>query len=100
VVERFLRFCSVAVDGLGVAVSATALSGTLALTPTAPPPDLDSTELEVSSVVVWLRTTWPSGSNFSSVRVVASVSMSAETRTTALPGPMTCASMDSTFLPR
>jgi len=53
-------------------------------------------EVVWSSVLVWVRTTWPSGSYFSEVNVVASVSISAETRTTALPGPI-AVDIDSTF---
>ena len=72
----------------------------LALTPVAPPAARDSDELVVSSVCVCERTTWPSGFHFSAVVVIASVSMSAETRTTALPGPITVASIVSTFFER
>ena len=82
------------------ASTAAAFSGTLALTPMAPPPERVSVVLLVSSVVVCVRTTWPSGSYFSAEMVVASVSMSAETRTTAWPGPMTWASIVSTLRPR
>ena len=65
--------------------------------PTAPPDARVSADAMVSSVDVCVRTTWLSGSYFSWVRVVASVSISADTRTTALPGPITAASSVSTF---
>ena len=55
---------------------------------------------ESSSLMVLVRTTWPSGSNFSSVRVMVSQLMSAETRTTAWPSPSTFSSMPSAFLER
>ncbi len=43
----------------------------------------------VSSLIVVLRATWPSGSNFSSVRGRVSQLKSTDTRTTAWPGPST-----------
>ena len=71
----------------------------LLATPGTPPfpPVVDST---LSSLSVVIRGTWPSGSNFSSVRVKESKLISAATRTTACPGPTTVSNIPSAFLAR
>jgi len=96
---RFLRLLSLMLPVRAGAASVTGLSGVLPETPVAPPVRC-SVELVTSSVWVCVRTTCPSGSYFSWVDVVASVSISAETRTTALPAPSTGTSMVSTFFAR
>ena len=83
----------------GVA-AAVLVSDELAAAPGGPPP-LPLVEVSVfSSLMVLMRTTWPSGSNFSSVRVMVSQFKSVETRTTAWPAPRTCSSMPCAFLVR
>ena len=71
----------------------------LLVTPATPPLALDI-ESTVSSLSVVIRGTWPSGSNFSSVRESESKLISAATRTTAWPGPNTASSIPSAFFAR
>src|SRR5439155_10344320 len=72
----------------------------LLATPGAPPLASAVVDTVVSSLRVVLRATWPSGSNFSSTRVMVSQLISAATRTMAWPGPRAFSRMPSALRPR